>query len=51
MRYCTDLYDTASYTKSKSTRDTFDKEKTAIECHELIQSLADIHENTQEMTC
>jgi len=44
MRYCTDLYDTASYTKSKFAYDTFGKEKAAIECHGRIQSLADIHE-------
>lgn len=43
MRYGTDLYDTASHTKSKFACDTFGKEKAAIECHGLIQSLADIH--------
>lgn len=51
MRYCTDLCDTASYTKSKFPSDTFGKEKATIECNGLIQLIADIHEKKQETTC
>jgi hypothetical protein len=43
MRYCTDLCDTVSYTKSKFASDNFGKEKATIKCHGRIQSLAGIH--------